>query len=102
MANNTIYVRKGESFEITVTTDDTTATSAVLKVGTVGSDPLFTETATLTNGSGTISVTSSDTDQTVGTYSYQVNIVSDAGTDIFPDPTKNDQDLPDFVITEAF
>lgn len=102
MADLTIYARKGESFQIAVTTDDTTATSAVLKVGTVGSTPLFTETATLADGAGTISVTSSDTDQTVGAYSYQVNIVSPSGTDIFPDPTKNDQDLPSFVITEAF
>ena len=102
MADYTIYTRKGESFDIEVSTDDTAATSAVLKMGTVGSDPLFTESATLTDGKGTISVTTSDTDQTAGTYKYQVNIVSDSGTDIFPDPTSRDQDLPDFVITEAF
>lgn len=101
MADYTIYVRKGESFELAVATDDTTATTAELKVGTVGSNPLFTATANLVNGTGTIPVTSDNTSQTVGTYSYQVNITSDSGTDIFPDPTKSAQDLPNFVITEA-
>lgn len=102
MADLTQYVRKGESFSLTITTDDTTATTATLKVGTPGSDPLISVEGALTDGSGTISVTSNDTDIDTGTYKYEIDITSDAGTDIFPDPTKGAQDLPNFVITESF
>lgn len=102
MADLTQYIRKGESFSLSITTDDTTATSATLKVGTPGSAPLISQSGDLTDGAGTISVDASATDIDTGTYKYEIDITSDAGTDIFPDPTKNAQDLPDFIVTESF
>ena len=102
MADLTQYIRRGESFSLSITTDDKTATTATLKVGTPGSDPIISQSGTLTDGAGTISVNANDTDIDTGTYKYQIDIISGSGTDIFPDPTKSSQGLPDFVVTESF
>lgn len=104
MADQTQYVRHGEGFSLEITGADTNATTATLKVGTIGSAPSLTsEAATLADGKGTITVAAADNTLATGTYKYQVDIAYSSGSpDIFPDPTKSNQDLPDFIVAESF
>lgn len=102
MADQTQYVRHGEGFSLEINGADTTATTATLKVGTIGSAPALTASGSLSDGSGVISVPAASNILPVGTYSYQIDVISGSSIDIFPDPTKSGQELPPFIVAESF
>lgn len=108
---DTIKVRYGESFDLSVQSDDESATTATLFVGKVGQSPLITipaafENVIISNNTVRIAYIEGERDHTripLGTYKYQFNISYSNGRELkFPtDEECEENGLPEFIVLEA-
>lgn len=106
-----IKVRYGESFDLSVESDDDTATVATLFVGKVGQMPLITIPASFEfeedeknpRKIAYIVGTPADTRIPLGTYKYQLNVSFEDGRELkYPtDEYCEENGLPEFVVLEA-
>lgn len=98
-----INVRYGESFNLAISTDEVSATSASLIVGVQGVTPILTLTAILTAGVGQFSASPEVMELPVGTYNYQINVLhSDGKLEKYPLPEDcDDGALPIFKVHDA-
>lgn len=99
-----IVVRYGESFHLSVETEEPTATTATLFVGRAGETPVITLPAQFNqDGIAYINGDPADTRKPLGTYYYQVNVALSGG-DQYKYPTDEwceDNGFPKFIIKEA-
>lgn len=98
-----IKVRYGESFDLSIESDDDTATLATLFVGKVGQTPVITIPANFENGIAYIAGNPSDTRVPLGKYKYQVNVFFADGRELkYPtDEYCEENGLPEFSVLEA-
>lgn len=97
-----INTRYGASVDLSVTIDDPLATSASLYVGMEGQVPLITKTATFTDKFADLSLDPEETEIPLNTYKYQINVsYSDGRLEKFPTSGCDDDDLPEFIVSEA-
>jgi len=101
-----IIVRYGESLTLPLDAGDVTATSADIFIGKPGQAYVLTKNITLTDGVGTFTFSTSDTQLPLDTYYYQINVTDGGGYVIkYPSPEDIcddcDTEFPQFVVCEA-
>lgn len=100
----TIKVRYGESFDLSVQSDDLTSETVTLYIGREGEPPIITLPATFNaEGVAYISSNPDDTKIPLGTYKYQLTVTLE-GNRVHKYPTREyceDNGLPEFVVLEA-
>lgn len=104
----TIKIRYGESFNLSVSVDDELAQSVVFYVGKEGQEPLIVLTADIEidkDGDAVAYVegTPEDTQIPLGVYKYQINLITTDGK-IYKFPSDDyceQHGLPKFVVVEA-
>jgi len=98
-----IKVRYVESFDLSIETDDETATIATLFVGNAGEIPVITIPAQFENGVAYITGLPADTRVPLGDYRYQVNVsFSDGRVLKYPtDEYCEENGLPGFSVLES-
>lgn len=103
---DTIPIRYGEALTLGLDTDDITDLSATLYVGKPGEVPLIEKPITLVAGKGTFELAEEDTRIPLGTYAYQINVITVNGSVCkVPEPDADcaecDDALPEFIVSEA-
>lgn len=101
---DSINVRYGESLVLPLDSGDATAVSADLFIGKPGESYVLTKHITLTDGLGTFTLDTTDTQLPLDTYYYQINVTDGSGhVDKYPspDPGCEDCQFPEFVVCEA-
>ena len=102
-----ISIRYGESVTLPISVEDSDATEAILYVGLPGQTPILTKSTAITSKNGVFELDSTDTMIPLGSYKYQINVVTALGAITkYPEPEDcdscNGEDgFPDFVIYEA-
>lgn len=98
-----IQIRRGETLELTVTADDSTAETVNLLARASDDTIVINETATFTDSVATIRT--SDTDLDVGDYDYMLTVTyADGYIEMLPDAADCDDEdctLPVLTICEA-
>lgn len=97
-----ISIRRGETLELGIEADDTSAVSVQLVATNGDGDVLIDETELFEDGEATIRT--NDTLIPLGDYEYTLTIVySDGAVDILPDPDDCDDecDLPKLTICKS-
>lgn len=101
-----ISLRYGESLTLPLDAGDVTAVSADIYIGKPGEVYMLTKHITLTEGKGTFTLSSVETQLPLDTYYYQINVTDSTGNvDKYPSPGDTcsdcDSDFPKFVVYEA-
>ena len=90
---NELYIRYGESVNLSVTYDDLTVSGGTFYAGKTGDTPIIEKAFTLTAGAGTIELTDAETSIPLGTYNYSIVI---DGAEL-----PSGSELPQLTITES-
>lgn len=101
-----IIIRYGESLTLPLDTGDVTDTSATIYIGKPGEVYTLSKTVSLTDGQGTFTFSSAETQIPLDTYYYQINVTnSDGYVEKYPSPEDIcedcDTEFPEFVVCEA-
>lgn len=101
-----IIIRYGESLTLPLDAGDVTAVTADIFIGKPGQAYILTQNITLTDGTGTFTFSTVDTQIPLDTYYYQINITDGNGyVQKYPSPEEDcvdcDTEFPQFVVCEA-